>query len=66
MLESYFLNSLKISDFIISLAFEGEYGFPKNLWLLLYLCCYPLINCRHVILSFVKLLSWLLWKFSFT
>jgi hypothetical protein len=66
MLESYFLNSLKISDFIISLAFEGEYGFPKNLWLLLYLCCYPLISCRHVILSVVKLLSWLLWKFSFT
>jgi hypothetical protein len=37
MLESYFLNSLKILDFIISLAFEGEYGFPNNLWLLLYL-----------------------------
>jgi hypothetical protein len=66
MMESYFLNSLKISNFIISLEFEGEYGFPKNLWLLLYLYCYSLISCRHVILSVVKLLSWLLWKFSFT
>jgi hypothetical protein len=66
MLESYFLNSLKISYFIISLEFEGDYGFPKNLWLLLYLCYYPLISCRHVILSIVKLLSWLVWKFYFT
>jgi len=30
MLESYFLNSLKNSNFIITLAFEGEYGFVKN------------------------------------
>jgi hypothetical protein len=66
MFESYFFNSLKISDFIISLEFEGEDGFPKNLWLFLYLCCYLLISCRQVVLSIMKLLSWFLWKFSFT
>jgi hypothetical protein len=67
VMESYFSNSLKISDFIIPPAYQGEYDFPKNfLWLLIYLCCYLLISCRDEIISVIKLLSWLLWKFSYT
>jgi hypothetical protein len=67
LLESYLSNSLKISDFIISPALVGEYDFLKEfLSLLLYFCYYQLISGRDEIISVMKLLEWLLWKFSFT
>jgi hypothetical protein len=55
-LESYFSDSLKISDFIISLAFAGEYGFLKDFPLmLLYFCHYVLITGKDEIISVLKL-----------
>jgi hypothetical protein len=67
LLESYLSYSLKISYFIISLELVGEYdSLKKFLSLLLYFCYYLLISAIDVIMSIVKLLEWLLWKFSFT
>jgi hypothetical protein len=52
LLESYFLDSLKVSDFIISPTFVGEYGFLKeSISLLLCSCYYLLISSRDEIIS---------------
>jgi hypothetical protein len=48
LLESYFSDPLKISDFIMSPTFVGEYGFLKesiSLWL--YFCYYLLISGKR-------------------
>jgi len=69
LLESYFLDFLKIPDFIISQALVGEYDSLKellSLLLLLYFCYYLLINGIDGIILVMKLLEWLMWKFSFT
>jgi hypothetical protein len=67
LLESYHSDYLKLSYFIISLALVGEYDSLKEfLSLLLYLCYYLLISGINWIMSIMKLLEWLLWKFEFT
>jgi hypothetical protein len=66
-MESYVSDFLKISDFIISPIFMGEYGFLKEFMsLLLYFCYYSLISGIDEIISVIKLLEWLLWKSAFT
>jgi len=66
-LEFYFSKNLKFSNFIIPPTFESKYDFQNNfLWLLICLFYYLFTNCRDEIISVMELLSWLLWKFSFT
>jgi hypothetical protein len=67
LLESYLSNSLKIPEFIISPTLVGEYDSMKEfLWMLLYFYYYLFISGKDGILSIMKLLEWLLWKFAFT
>jgi hypothetical protein len=67
LLESYLLYSLKILDFIISSALVGEYDSLKEiLSLFLFSYYYLLISGIDGIISVMKLLEWLLWKFVFT
>jgi hypothetical protein len=66
-MESYIPENLKISDFLNSLAFLGEYSFLNELLsLLLYFRRQRLIRDRDKIISVLKLLEWLLWKSTFT
>jgi len=66
-MESYVSYFMKISDYIISSIFMGEYSFLKEFMsLLLYFCYYSLINDIYGIISVLKLCEWLLWKASFT
>ena len=66
LMESYNLDHLKISDFT-SPTLLGEYGFSKDsLSLILYLSYYQMISDRDKVISVLKLLEWVLWKFSFT
>ena len=67
LLESYVSNFLKNSNCIISLILIGEYGFLKEFMsLLLHFCYDSLINDIDEIISIIKLLEWLLWKYAFT
>ena len=67
LLESYLSNSLKFSDFIISLAFVSDYDLLKEfLWSLLCFYYYLLISGIKKILAFMSLLIWLHWKHDFT
>jgi hypothetical protein len=66
-MESYISENLKISDFLSSPMFPGEYGFlNKFLSLLLYFRYHLLIGVMDKIFSVLKLLEWLLWKSAFT
>jgi len=58
LLESYLSDSLKISDFIISLVFVGEYDFLKKFISLLYFCYCLLINETDEIILVLNLFEW--------
>jgi hypothetical protein len=67
LMESYVPDYLKISDFFNSLTLPGEYCFLKDfLSLLICFRYFLLISDRDKIISVLKLLEWLLWKFGFT
>jgi hypothetical protein len=66
-MESYIPENPKISDFLSSHMFLGEYGFLNEfLSLLLHFRNHLLIGDRDKVLSVLKLLEWLLWKSTFT
>jgi hypothetical protein len=66
-MESYIPENPKISDFLNSSAFPGEYGFLNDsLSLLLHVKHHLLISDKDEIISVLKLLGWLLWKSTFT
>jgi hypothetical protein len=66
-MESYISENLKISYFLNSSAFLGEYGFlNKFLSLLLHFKHHLLVSEKYEIISVLKLLGWLLWKSAFT
>jgi hypothetical protein len=67
LLESYLSDSLKFSNFIISLTFVSEYDLLKEfLWSLLCFYYYLLISGIKRSLSVMSLLVWLHWKHDFT
>jgi hypothetical protein len=67
LLKSYLLDSLKISDFIMSLIFRDEYDLlKKSLWLLFWFHNYMQISSINEVHLVIKLLRWLLWKSTFT
>ena len=67
LLESYLLDSLKLSDFIIPLVFDSECDLLKEfLWSLLCFYYYLLISGIKISLPVMILLVWLHWKHDFT
>ena len=66
-IELHFSNTLEHAKLIFLSACPGEYGFLNEfLSLLLHFKHHLLINGIDEIISVLKLLEWLLWKFSFT
>jgi hypothetical protein len=67
LMELYILDPLKISDFVYSSVFTSEYSFLKvYLSLLISFSYFLLSNDRDKVISVLRLLQWLLWKFVYT